>query len=332
MATHEEIRKILISHFPPGAEGVYDWDTPESDASQFIEALTDSLEQYAYSYRDTLVAEQFPQTASESLDSWLNALGLTGRRGAAGSDDTKRGLVLGRLREVGSFSPNNIKAVVGPILGYSTPGDLVIIEADRDALTDEHTRTGSAIALVGGGSFNEAVAVDDDPAVSKAGAQVYLRNFAASDVNDIVVSLTGPDSTVKLWTGGAGFEFPSSADPLILSAPEFADLDINGDWTLDVSSFAGDVSADSWGVFVEAVGRDSSGLDGRGAAAFEWAVLADPDLIGEVATADFPAARAAIQRIKPAHTVAYLVQRSTTGSDCAIWGDDTAIFDGALWC
>lgn len=327
--TTTQARAFLLGLLPRGIDRVYDF----SSGADFDKLLTGAAEQFALRVAtptDAVEADSNPVTlTSTGLAAWEAVLGING---AARSVAQRQAAIIARLREFGGASTlPAIKAILGPILGYANPSQLVIIETDRAALTLAHTYPSTgAVAIVGGGSNAQSAKVGDDPKVSQAGAQIYLDNFSASNYSDVSVVLAGPDATTKTWTNPSR----GAQDPLVLYAPEFAGKAINGTWTVTVSSAAGNVNADDWRLIVEGIGWQTvmGGAQGLGAAIFEWAVLVDPALAGVMAPPDYSLALATLRRIKPAHTQAYLVKKMSGGGLCAICDDPNAIADGCVCC
>lgn len=153
-----------------------------------------------------------------------------------------------------------------------------------------------------------------------AGGKIYLWNGSewgayASTVGNDLYTLAGSDPS-DVWAGGDGaalvrFQPTGSGASLRLCFPEFAGRQIAGAWTLTLSLSAGTGSLTGAGLFVEGFGRDSTGRDGRGAAAFYWGVLVEDSKLG--AGADLDAARQAVHRIAHARFYATLIRRPLTG-------------------
>jgi hypothetical protein len=164
----------------------------------------------------------------------------------------------------------------------------------------------------------------DDPAVSAAGAIVTLQ-VTHPDLAQLSATLTGPTGSAGQasvsWPAGTVGRGSAAAATLTLRSPTAAGKAIFGAWQLAVSSSGVAGTLHSASLLVEGAGRNPIG-QGRGSSVFEWAVRRDPGLAGAAAPADDAAARVAITRVKPAHTIGYLVFPSTAQDGAAI--PDTA--------
>lgn len=71
-----EVRQILLQLWPPGR--LYDWSTPTSHVSRYLDALAEAVRTFGYDVVDRLRRELNPATAVEKLPDWEDALGLAG--------------------------------------------------------------------------------------------------------------------------------------------------------------------------------------------------------------------------------------------------------------
>lgn len=224
----EEVRAIFLGMWPPGASELYDWDNADSDVAKYIDALADALKQRGADAVDNLRTELQIPTAVEKVDDWQKILGLALTPTAqSGTPDQRRNQIIAKLRESGSYSRPDVRAIIGPLLGYSSPNDLVIIECDRAALRALHTYAAAGGALAGGGAMlTQSFNVTDDAAVSVAGAVLSLV-ITHPHPETLSFALTGPvgipvppaeAGTVSLTNGltsvvGVGTYFKSALRP-----------------------------------------------------------------------------------------------------------------------
>lgn len=69
-----DIRSLLLQLWPPGR--LYDWSTPTSNVSRFLDALAESIKKFGYDVVDRLRRELNPATAVDKLPDWENALAV----------------------------------------------------------------------------------------------------------------------------------------------------------------------------------------------------------------------------------------------------------------
>lgn len=322
-----DCKKLIQGGFPQGSEWIYDWDNPAADIGQFFTALGGLFKTYGSDTIDVLRNEVNPTTITQNIPALEGALGLSSTPIAQfGTTDQRRQAILAWLRQAGNNSLDDIRATVQPYLLYADPQDIQILEPDRLALEAAHTYTGTGFALGAFASGSSTTTVLDDPLVSPAGAW-------------LIVNLTGQIDELSLRLSGPGFskafQRPYLGDGSVvatsfrLGAKEFAGKSIRGTWTLFVSTQAVAATIHSWGVFVEGLGRNPDGSQGLGAAMFEFAIVADPGLVGT--GYDLVGAQRAIDRFKPGHTLGAIIQQ--TGADaCAIPDTVSAIPDRAIPC
>lgn len=306
-----EVYRLFLSLLPPGHDQLYDLG-PEGDFAAFFGAIARHLTSRGFEAVDTLRAEVLPQSAEALLPEWEAATGIASSPTVTyGTVADRRAAVIARLREAGSYSRPEVRAIVGVILGYTDPSQLVIVETDRAALRTLHTyenALGGSIP-VGGIWLVQTIGVNDDSEVSAAGVRLEVT-LNHPDYSQLAIRLFGPTGIAgqaqSVWIpSGAG------SSTLVLTDSAVAGKTILGTWTLQIASSGVGGTITSWRLFVEGVGRDAGGSEGRGAEAFWWAAYADPALEGVSSASDHAAALRALGRIKPAHTRATLLTTLT---------------------
>ena len=338
--SRDDVKRMLVGLLPPGSEQLYDL----ADTA-FIGATLSGL---AGAFKDTLIdrvavlrGEVNPSTIEENLPEWEQACGLAFTPiSLFGTIAQRRNAVIAALRMSGSFSLDDIRAIVQPYFLYQDPSLIQILETPRTSYSTAHTYTNLLSVTT---STNmpglTAISVNDEPRVSRAGATVY-----------VLISTTRPDRTsfTVVAPDGASVTFGTgwvTADPTpvttalyVLYAPAFAGHRIKGNWQLIFKDLSAAMTLESWAIFVEGEGDIFDGAmppnrigQGLGAGIFEFAVVANPALLGT--GFDLQGAQRAITRWKPAHTrgVVSLVA-PVTGTACAIPGTDNAIPDRAIPC
>lgn len=304
--SREEAKALLISLLPPGSEQLYELantavigGTLYGLAGALKDVLLDRVEQ--------LHLELNPSTMVEKIPDWESACGLTNTPIAKfGTVDQRRNAVLAVLRTSGSFSYDDIRAIVQPYFLYADPNQIQIVETDRAALRTMHTYSYTTPETIPPGSSRVyGVVVSDDPRVSPAGA--HLGITLTGYVGDVFLTLTGPDGTQVTWAGGTLPPSSVTAQAFDLGAPAFAGKALRGTWTLRVQTISAPLTMTRWSVFVEGIGVNFDTAvpphrigEGLGAAMFEFLVVADPGLLGT--GYDLQAAQRSLSRWKPAHT------------------------------
>lgn len=334
--TTAEVKKLLQSCFPQGSEQLYDWDNSSAHISQFFTAIAGVWKTYGTDILDTLRAEINPLTCTQSIPTWESALGLAETPLAQfGTTVQRRNQVLSWLRQSGSHSLEDIRAIVQPYFNYANPSSIQILEMSRLELTLLHTYSNTtALPILPDSSGSSTITVLDDPRVSPAGA-VLTFTVNPATVDQIRIILDGPDGTRQSWRGdlylGTGAVGPAT---YILRASNFAGKPIKGTWTLSFTTGAGAFTLSNWALTpVEGIGVNYDNAvppnrngEGLGAAMFEWAVVADAALLGT--GYDLRGALRALRRMKPAHTQVYLVRKAAVGGGLpAIYDDTNAVYD-----
>lgn len=312
--SRDEAKRLLISLLPPGSEQLYALEN-EDVIGGTLYGLAGALKEVLLDRVEQLQLELNPATMEEKIPDWESACGLTNTPVARfGTLAQRRNAVLAVLRTSGSFSFDDIRAIVQPYFLYAEPSKILIVETDRAALRTAHTYTNTTPIALGPGIGAEAkVAVGEDPRVSPAGAHL-LANLTGF-TGDIALTLVGPDGASANFPPGTLPSDSVTAVDFDLCASRFAGRRINGLWTLRAQAGGFALTVNSWGVFVEGLGvnydnsvpRRAIG-EGLGAAAFQFAVIADPAKLGP--GYDLVGAARSLSRWKPAHTAGTVVVHS----------------------
>lgn len=299
-----DLKDELIDSLPPGSRDFLDFADPDGPGPM-LEGCAGVLKDRGYDQVEQLRIEVNPATCQEALTEWERSLGLADTDAArVGDREQRRNQIFSRLREVGATTVANIQSVVGPLLDYADPSQLVVAEVDRDTLRAAHTYAWTGSLPISG--FVEQVQwhVLDDARVSDTGAQIDI-NLTHPDVSTIQAFLQAPDgrtiSRSKIGRGAAAGSFR-------LYYREMAGAQVGGLWTLRINATSGTGTLTAADLFVEGFGRDAAGNDGLGAAKFFWGVIAEPHLMGP--RANLAAAAAAVQRITYATRAGFLIFRS----------------------
>lgn len=314
----KQVRALLLQLWPPGQ--LYDWYTPTSKVSRFLDGLAEAVKTFGYDIVDRLRREMNPATAVDKLADWENALAIASSYTARfGTVAQRQGAVVAKLREFGAFTLGNTRAILAALLGYVDTGKLVIVETDRAKMRAAHTYTN-------GQSYPPAVwvvasaYVADGGTVGRAGVQLDLQ-FGALPSAPFTLYLVAPSGRYKSW---ASMALSRPSLKLRLYAPELTGERCLGTWTLVVIvlSFAQRTPPiTNWSVFVEGTGRDGLSKD-----LCAWGAFLDPALAGKSgAPADPDGARTAISSIEHAHTNGVLLT-----SMLAIPDDPNSLPDACL--
>jgi len=314
----KDVRGILLQLFPPGH--LYDWYTPRSKVSRFLDGLAEAVKTFGYDIVDRLRHEMNPATAVDKLSDWENALAIASSYTARyGTVAQRQGAVVAKLREFGAFTLGNTRAILAALLGYVDAGKLVVVETDRAKMRAAHSYTD-------GKSYPPSVwavasvYVSDGGTVGRAGVQVDLQ-LGALPSAPFVIYLASPSGRYQSW---ASTTLGRPSLKLRLYSLELVGERCLGTWTVVVVSLSGATTTPpiaSWSVFVEGAGRDGLSKD-----LCTWGAFLDPALAGKNgAPADREGARTAISRIEHAHTNGVLLT-----SLLAIPDDPNSVPDGCL--
>lgn len=316
----KELLDFMLQGLAPGIADSWDLQPNPADPDFYEElyAVAQSLKFAVKDRIDALRTERNPATAIEKLPDYELALGLLQTRTAQfGTVSQRQGQVVGRFREFGGLSKAAIQTVMQAYLKYASPADILVIEADRPATRAIHTYAFPApLGLTA--VVNLFLDVPDDSYVSDGGAQLRINVEAAGGGASGIIELTGPDGFKHRWDI---FDYRSLGVVVGMNtvfdlelrardfAPQLADdgytwvrRKIAGRWVLTLKNLD---KLNSAGLFVEGVGRNAAGQDGRGAALFEWGVLAETAKLG--AGADLLGAAEAVRRMDHCHLNGHLL-------------------------
>lgn len=322
--TADQARSTVKSHFPPGADDLYDWNATDSTLFALMAAEAQFVKSYGFDWIDLLRQEFQPATATVKLADWEAALGIslpTQNPGVAAWTATRQAKVVGKLRESGTVTADQIRAACEPLLGYSGAniGTLKIVETTRGDFTlntpgglcQPHTYTdGGTTNVSASSSATITIKVADDAAVSTAGVQLKF-SLTSTNPEQLSFTLTGPTGA----NGQATVSWASGVLPVgNASGAQFYLADINsspgksifGTWSLTVTATgAATCAVSNCYLYVEGAGRDSAGNDGLGAAIFDWGV--QPEIAKVGAQPDYAGVRRALSRMTPAFALPHVI-------------------------
>lgn len=331
----DDVKALLVSLLPPGSSDLYALRNSDNIGGLFY-AISRTLKAYGLDRLDQLRLELNPSTMVEKIPDWELACGLSNTPIARfGTTEQRRNAVLAVLRAHASFSLDDIRAAVQPYFLYQDPTAIEILETSRTDLRSAHTYVNATPIIIGASTTGYGtLTVLDDPRVSPAGATVQIELTGLRE--EVGFTITCPDgNAVDFRPGylGAGM---ATFDVFTLFAKQFADRAINGTWRFEVRTGPTmGATIDAWTLFVEGLGTiyDYMGQrvgQGLGAAIYEFAVVADPALLGT--GYDLSAAYRAIQAIKPAHVLGSLVVKNGVAGVCAIPDEPETIPDACIPC
>lgn len=307
--TDEDARSILVSLLPPG--NLYETEDPGDDLYKLFAALGKTYRVLGFDYVEKLKREINPATAIEDLPDWEAALGISTFLSAGGNNATRQAAIVAKTREQGATTLENVRGIIGSLLGYASESDLVVYECNRAALKTKHTYTGlpnsSGTIPVSASVLTRHFMVSDGD-VSAAGVQLTL-NITHTVSANLSVTLTNPFGASTTWTNISTGSITTSDIVLYDKASNsstvgaFIGKPMAGQWTMTITSSATTGTLVSASLFAEGGGKD-----GRGGSIFTWGPYADPDLVGDGgASPDYRGARFSLKRIKPAYSRAYLI-------------------------
>ena len=339
LRSRAEVKQLLVDLLPSGSDQLYALGNQDGIggtlwglAGALKETLTDRIEQ--------LRSEVNPSTILELIPDWEQALGLNQTPIALyGTPDQRRNAVLGRLRMSGSFSLDDIRAIVQPYFLYQDPTQIEILEASRSALETAHTYTLGAflIVVIPGVPATVWADVADDGRISPAEAILNI-NLSCPDLSQLAVALKPPGGSWTIWGYGAISTYPLAVvnQNIRLHDIWHKGNPVKGRWLIEFTSTV-PTTVNTYSVFVEGVGNLFAGLppvkvgEGLGAAIFNFAVVADPTKLGS--GYDLEGAQRAISLWKPGHVNGILAYRSLlAGLICAIPDSENAIPDIGIPC
>ena len=316
-----EVKRLLVDNCPPGFRDLWRTAIDKGEVGRILEGLARGHKGTAIDWIELLQREINPFTMAANTPGWEKAFGLSQTWVALlGTAFQRQQQVIGKWREGGDATFDNIRAIIQPYFHYADPARIQIIESDRNALRLAHLNLmllDGALPLpatipVAVTPIQVLATVSDDARVSPAGAQVFIE--LSGYLEEIALVLSGPGGqpadSVYFPPGYLGTGQVTS-EAFRLDAPELVDRPIRGQWKMTARSngpHTGTLSAAI--LFVEGLGRDSVGNDGLGAALFEWGVVYDASLVEPGASSDLRGAYEALVRIKPAHTVVNIILAS----------------------
>lgn len=304
------------------------WDR-NGDIFKYYAGISDTLLEYCYDIIASLRTETVPNTATQKLPDYETALGLTTTHAALfGSIADRRAGIISKYRESGQFKNANVQAILAPLLGYVDPNALVVVETSRAGMTAAHTYTTAPNVAIPDNDVNGVISkqnVPDGGYVSRAGVQLTVR-LTHTAVQQISVTLLSPDSKVSKTWANFGTGSVTNQDYLLYGV-EFAGTSALDTWALTVvDTGAGNTGTlKQWSLFV-----DGDGTYGLGGDLVDWAVYADPNLVGQTGVAaDVNATLSAIERIKHAYTRGHVLLSLVAHPDDAT-GTYAAIPDACI--
>lgn len=322
--TGAQVKEQLIGLFPPGTERLIDWG---GEPGELLAALAETVRACGTDRLDRAQREVSPLTTRELLPFWEATTGLAGSPIAQmGTTAQRQAQVLSRVRGKGPPTLAKIRAVIAPLLDYADPSTLVVMEPNRAAQRLLHTYNISGIFNFSMIAASLSWTVADRGKVSKGGAQVDVT-MSHPDLSKCAATLTAPDgrtATVNPFGRGSG------VGTFRLHFATMAGAAIAGTWTILIGATVGVGQVTSADLFVEGVGR-VAGLDGLAAPLGDWAVQANPALMGP--NANIEAAKAGVRFIDYATRNGGLVRKSTVpAAVCVVPDEDAAIPDECVPC
>lgn len=284
-----ETREALLASLPPGVREML-----ADDVVALFDATASTIDDSAIAAVDALDADSSPLTCgSERLRRWESDLGIASTRTALfGTLPARRAAVISRLREYGPPTVAMLQSVLAPLLDYSDPWTLTILETDRAALRAAHVYSGLAVTtyldLASTGIWE--FYVDDDGRVAPGGVVIDITLSTLLDVSGQTVTVQTPGGSYFAHVGTIGRGVAASTT-YRLYFPSVAASSVFGTWRVYVyTNGASTGTLEDCKLVVEGMGP--SGLSG---AAFEWAAVYEPTKSD--GSPDFDAAVAASQRV-----------------------------------
>lgn len=312
------LKAALIGAFPPGSDTVIDWgDTPGAHMGACAKTLQKGVDAV-----NLLSVEINPLTMTQKLGEWERTLGLGPDAAALATVPQRRRAVVSRFREIAATTTKpNVQAIVAPLLAYSDPSSLAVVEVSAAAIRTAHsyiwegTQTFSGSTVIG-------LYVRDDAKVSDAGAVLDIE-ITHTDVSVISCDLTAPDNTAAAITTGSVGRGAASTTTYRLYFPTLAGVACGGRegglWRFAIrtdGTTTGTLTSAT--LYVDGIGRPLPGQDALGAVAYRWAAVVEDDKLGS--GYNIYQAREALQRINYAARSVALARRSV-GAGALAAGD-----------
>lgn len=321
----DQVRGRILAQFPVGIEETYDLQ-PGGDYFKYFQAIAEAFKTFAYDAVEMLRSEAIPSRSLFKLSTWEGLFGIAQARVAkVGTVPQRQAQVRAAWRAAarqGSSEPE-ISAAIGPLLGYNPSTPIELINMNRDALTAAHSYGPEADVLCPASQTKnmDLFIAFDGGKVSSAGARLFLT-FDNPDLTGIVITLISPTGKIKEWDG------PYTAGPLVLYAPEFAGLPIQGKWRVSITNGSGSDHTLLAGGILHAEGVNPG--QRTAGAMFCWGVYADPAHLGENGVAaDIAGAERMLNRMKQAHTEARVILSKTPYPD-TVGGINSSIPDRCI--
>lgn len=301
----EEIAASMIGALPPGVPELLAPDDKDGGSvTRHLGAMAKTVQDTAIAAIEELERDITPLTCgSYRLREWEKALGLAYSRTArTGTLAARRAAVISRLREYGPPTKAMLQSVLAPLLDYSDPTQLVILECDRAALRTAHTYGGSLVRA--GFTYSTPAVwdfwVNDADRVAPGCPQADLT-LTAADLSKVAAELETPDGSYFRINFGELGRGLCVARTIRAYWQGVTTTNVLGRWRLTVwLDGAGLGVLNAATLFCEGFGRR-----GLSAAQFEWAAVYEPAKSRGVP--DFDAAREAVRRVGFATRIGGLV-------------------------
>lgn len=313
-----ELKAALIGAFPPGSDAVIDWgDSPGAHMGACAKTLQKGVDAV-----NLLSVEINPLTTTQKLGEWERALGLGPDAAALADVPQRRRAVTSRFREIAATTTKpNVQAIIAPLLAYSDPSSLAVVEVSAAAIRTAHsyiwegTQTFSGSTVIG-------LYVRDDAKVSDAGAVLDIE-ITHTDVSVISCDLTAPDNTAVSITAGSVGRGAASTTTYRLYFPTMAGVACGGRegglWRFAIRTDGTTTGTlTSAKLYIDGIGRPLPGQDALGAVAYRWAVVVEDSKLG--GGYNIYQSREALQRINYAARSVALARRSV-GAGALAAGD-----------
>lgn len=317
-----ETREALLATLPPGVR-----ETLADDVIALFDAVASTIDFSAVAAVDALDADATPLTCgSDRLRRWETDLGIAQSRTALfGTVDARRAAVISRLREYGTVTTAMLQAVLAPLLDYSDPSTLTILEPSRTGIRNANEYLGlvykASMSLVSPGIWQFWVA-DGGRCAGVPVLDITLTT--TGDTKDTVVALQSPDGTYYQVFDKLRGTAASTTYRLYFPSAKVV-TSIMGLWRVYVYlSGANTGTFDGARLFVEGDDRDG----GKASGLYEWAAVYEP--LKSKGSPDFPAALAAASRVGMATRRGAIVHIADAGvgladGDYAMIPNDNAV-------
>lgn len=300
----EEARAALLGAFPPDLPS--DWgDSPHAHVFAIAQTLADQAIARAFDVVDRDAS--LLTCGSDRLAKWEAALHIQSSRTARfGSVEARRRAVLARIREFGAPTAAMVRSVLGPLLDYADPEQLVLLECDRSALRAAHTYAGSKTVGIFGGATAAIwdYWVNDDGTPAPGCVQVDLW-LTVANVALLAVDLVTPTGVTYRANYGTLGRGSRTNGPVRVYFHGVSVQHVTGPWRVKVlQDSVAPAELHQAELFCEGFGRS-----GLASAQFEWAAVYEP--AKSSGAADLDAARRTACRVSLATRIGGLVLPAT---------------------